>query len=119
MKPLLYAGALLMVGASIYGFVDYKKTSRDTRFKTLYQETKAAEPPLPVDEKKEIPEITVKEGVKEIRKSEQVSASTEKRIKQKRNKKLNAKIYSRAALESYEPVEIEEPPVIKEVKTEK
>ena len=27
MKSILYAGAALMIGASIYGFVDYKKNS--------------------------------------------------------------------------------------------
>jgi len=117
MKPLLYAGALLMVSASIYGFVDYKKSSRDIRFKTLYQETKAEEPPLPVTEKKATPEIAAKEEEKQILKSEQVN--NERRVKQKRPKKLNAKIYSRAALESYEPVQIEEPPVTIEVKAEK
>ena len=32
MKSILYVGATLMIGASIYGFVDYKKTSRNNEF---------------------------------------------------------------------------------------
>ncbi len=44
MKSVLYVGATLMIGASIYGFVDYKKTSRDKEFTNMYEEQKTTEP---------------------------------------------------------------------------
>src|ERR1043166_3031696 len=36
MKLILYAGAALMIGASIYGFVDYKKTKHKKEFDRMY-----------------------------------------------------------------------------------
>jgi len=44
MKSVLYVGATLMIGASIYGFVDYKKTSHDKEFTKMYEEPKTTEP---------------------------------------------------------------------------
>jgi len=41
MKSILYVGATLMVGASIYGFVDYKNTSHKKEFNNMYEDTKA------------------------------------------------------------------------------
>jgi hypothetical protein len=38
---MLYVGATLMIGASIYGFVDYKNTSRKKEFTSMYEEKKA------------------------------------------------------------------------------
>jgi hypothetical protein len=38
MKSILYVGATLMIGASIYGFVDYKQTSQKKEFKEQYLE---------------------------------------------------------------------------------
>ena len=43
MKSILYVGATLMIGASIYGFVDYKKTSQKKEFSTMYGEEKKKE----------------------------------------------------------------------------
>lgn len=40
MKSILYAGAALMIGASIYGFVDYKKNHDKKEFTGMYNETK-------------------------------------------------------------------------------
>jgi len=37
MKSILYVGATLMIGASIYGFVDYKKTSHSKTFTGMYE----------------------------------------------------------------------------------
>jgi hypothetical protein len=37
MKSILYVGATLMIGASIYGFVDYNKTSRNREFRDMYE----------------------------------------------------------------------------------
>ena len=46
MKPLLYIGAALMIGAGTYGFVDYKKKSRSKELQSLYTK----------EEKKEVKE---------------------------------------------------------------
>jgi hypothetical protein len=37
MKSILYVGATLMIGASIYGFVDYKKQSHNKTFTGMYE----------------------------------------------------------------------------------
>ena len=44
MKSILYVGATLMIGASIYGFVDYKKTSHSKEFTGMYSAEKIKEP---------------------------------------------------------------------------
>jgi hypothetical protein len=41
MKSILYVGATLMVGASIYGFISYKKTSKQNEFQNMYSTKKA------------------------------------------------------------------------------
>ena len=41
MKSILYVGATLMIGASIYGFVDYQKASRKKEFTKMYEEKKS------------------------------------------------------------------------------
>lgn len=51
MKTMLYVGATLMIGASIYGFVDYKQTHNKKEFKEMYSEEKKTTPV--VIEKKE------------------------------------------------------------------
>jgi hypothetical protein len=55
MKSILYVGATLMIGASIYGFVDYSKTSNKKEFKTMYKETKLTEPVILPDQKTSTP----------------------------------------------------------------
>ncbi|MEO6612650.1 MAG: hypothetical protein ABIT05_14600 [Chitinophagaceae bacterium] len=44
MKSILYVGATLMIGASIYGFVDYRQTSYKKEFTDMYVEEKTGEP---------------------------------------------------------------------------
>ena len=44
MKSILYVGATLMIGASIYGFVDYKQNRNKKEFKEMYGEEKAIVP---------------------------------------------------------------------------
>jgi hypothetical protein len=44
---MLYVGATLMIGASIYGFVDYRKNSQKKEFTDLYTEVKKTEPVIP------------------------------------------------------------------------
>jgi hypothetical protein len=64
MKSILYVGATLMIGASIYGFVDYKKTSRSKEFKKMY-DSKEETSPVATNEKPNTvvikPEAVIKE----------------------------------------------------------
>jgi len=55
MKSIFYVGATLMIGASIYGFVDYQKTSHKKEFSNMYKEPANTEPEKTVAEKKVIP----------------------------------------------------------------
>jgi len=48
MKTILYAGMALMIGAGIYGFADYNKTSRDKKFSGMYDDNKTKTVTLPV-----------------------------------------------------------------------
>ncbi len=57
MKSILYVGATLMIGASIYGFVDYKQTSNKKEFKEMYVEQKADEPVVVVSPNKTEPVV--------------------------------------------------------------
>jgi hypothetical protein len=104
MKPVLYVGAMLMVGATIYGFADYKKTSDTKEFKKMYSEveegtaattdesnpvfinaaakTIAATAPVPPPPAAIVPE-------------ENLPA---KAVKKSKRKKLNYKEFSRAPL---------------------
>lgn len=99
-----------MIGASIYGFVDYKKTIHNKEFQNLYNGKKAKEPMITTDkitmepgskesvikeklaeEKKQLPEnaesIQSKLPVKKINKNK------------KEEKKLSYKLFSRAPLD--------------------
>ena|SRR5688572_15916952 len=60
MKSILYVGATLMLGASIYGVVDYRNNSQKQEFTGMY-EAKEEKPELVVEEKKypEKPEAVV------------------------------------------------------------
>ena len=75
MKSILYVGATLMIGASIYGFVDYKQTSQKKEFSNMYveEEEKVKEPVIvTTSEKKESiasNEITVKTKKQAMKKS--------------------------------------------------
>lgn len=60
---MLYVGASLMIGASIYGFVDYKQTHNKKAFTDMYREVKteaviSEEPVVVIDGKKEITAVT-------------------------------------------------------------
>lgn len=102
MKPVLYVGAALMISASIYGFVDYKKTTRTEEFRKMYEEKK--ESPVittPAIETKLVSpqKTTVKEKeTQPAEKSRQTVSSSFKSGKAKGAKKLNYKEFSRAPL---------------------
>lgn len=109
MKSILYIGIIAMTGASIYGFVDYKKTVRSKEFRTMYVEPVTEEPAItdvkepatktistPAEIKKDVVVNTVKEksGVK--RKKDLFSK------KRKNEKKINYSLFSRAPLRELE-----------------
>jgi hypothetical protein len=131
MKSILYIGAVLMTGACIYGFVDYRKTSNRKEFKSLYRtdaaSTKSALSPEQTRDVNAIEKVNEKTKIAEpatvfsdVDKPEpenemkEVKSVNSTRTSSKR-KKLNYKLYSRAALEKFTP-----PVIVEDVeKTEK
>lgn len=105
MKPLLLIGAALMVGAGIYGFVDYKKANLKKEFQTLYREredptmdVQMPTPPAIDSVPTDVPVYGVKNGKVVVEKP----APTSEKPPKKKNKRLYAKEFSRAALEKEE-----------------
>lgn len=121
MKSILYLGAVLMTGACIYGFVDYRKTSNRKEFKTLYraepantksalsaEQTRNVNAIEKVNEKTAIFPSKLSTKLSDAKELELVKEISEvKRVngtrKSSKRKKLNYKLYSRAALEKFEP----------------
>lgn len=99
MKSVLYVGATLMIGASIYGFVDYQKTSHKKEFNNMYKEKEVVEPSKVANEKTAVVANKKEEPVKE----EKVAVTTEKKetkkVAKKKKKKLDIKLFSRGALD--------------------
>lgn len=75
MKSILYVGATLMIGASIYGFVDYKQTQNKKEFKEMYVEEKRNIPVPVIAEEDKVTEPAVKKEIVNIKK-----AKTSKRV---------------------------------------
>ena len=109
MKSILYVGATLMIGASIYGFVDYKKTSQQKEFTGMYESNEINSPEikevknLPVTGKND--PVTEKVTGKNIVPGNAVintavvkEATKEKKSKPVKRRKLNYKQFSRAPL---------------------
>lgn len=110
MKSVFIAGAVLMIGASIYGFADYKKTSRADSFKKMYEEKNPAPAVIPATEAKpaEHKEILLKEEkAKPVVNDKKTSATFLKNKKTRVPKKIHYKEFSRAPLR--EDVEIIQP----------
>lgn len=114
MRTLLFIGATLMVGAGIYGFVDYRKKEQNRAFQALYkQEKPAVQQPAPEIVTSPVPIVPVAEvTVKTI--SHDKSAARKKARKEK-FKKISYKQFSRAIPEEVlEEVKIEQtPPPVK------
>lgn len=73
---MLYVGATLMIGASIYGFVDYKQTHNKKEFREMYAEEKKVTPVV----------IETKKAEKTPEPSEKVTATpAKKEIIRKKN----------------------------------
>jgi hypothetical protein len=114
MKSILYVAATLMIGASIYGFVDYKKTNQHKEFKAMYDEPEVKE--AVASEEKKTAEVAAPKTVS--KKEQGVIAKNEpskepaKKIKKKRT--INYESFSRAPLR--EKVEVVVIPEVKEAK---
>jgi uncharacterized protein HemX len=106
MKSLLYIGAALMVGAGIYGFIDYRKANDSKEFRTLYRNEDKAETKQPEMTKAApvaaMASLVTMEKETAVAKSEPVIAK-KNTAKKKKSKKINSKLFSRAALEEFEP----------------
>ncbi|MFI5132930.1 MAG: hypothetical protein ACHQEB_01275 [Chitinophagales bacterium] len=71
MKSILYVGATLMISASIYGFVDYRKTSRSKEFKKMYDSKEETSPVVTTEKTNTVvikPETVSKEKMVVIKK---------------------------------------------------
>lgn len=124
MKPILYFSAALMIGASIYGFVDYKKTTRIANFKNMYDKKEVTNsaiaskkenvvkmPEPPGNTKVVTPGKSIEKGkpmTKKTTTKKSVRSIAEK-SNLKKQKKLDHKLFSRAPLREY--------PEIKEIPT--
>lgn len=104
MKSILYVGATLMIGASIYGFVDYNKNHNKKEFKNLYAEKEAVVPVTEVTSKKtdlviEEKKSTVKKENEMINKATTtVNKEVNKTTKQNK-RKFRPELFSRGALD--------------------
>ena len=105
MKSILYVGATLMIGASIYGFVDYNQTRNKKEFKNMYAEketTKPAEEKLPVVITKKIETPVVQKKAADDQSTVGNTATTKKpvaKIKKQKKRKFNTRLFSRGALD--------------------
>jgi hypothetical protein len=126
MKSIFYIGATLMIGAGIYGFVDYKKTSHNREFNSLYQEKETTaskevseEAPVLIKETpvmKTAGSATVLPAKEEV---QPIARTATKRSSVKKKKKLNYKSFSRARIEEFEPPKVVSDETNTEVTTEK
>ena len=91
MKAILYIGSTLMVGASIYGFIDYKKSSHDQSFINLYENKEQAIKPG----ERKVPD-PAKGTLMKSEPTEEIKINEEPKEKKK---KIRTKEFSRAALD--------------------
>ncbi len=108
MRPFIFAGALLMAGATIYGFVDYNRTSKRQEFKSMYEvnhpssrteELKSGEELKgeEIESKKEEAKLVRNKEVRERVTREKDNTAKEERTAKKR-KKLDYENFSRGPL---------------------
>jgi len=100
-----------MIGASIYGFVDYKQTKDKKEFKKMYTESPAEEPTI-IDEKESVVATAGKEEMKVTDTKNTVASNTSEGKKKtavktvRKKKKINSEMFSRGSMEEryIEPV---------------
>lgn len=86
MKSILYVGATLMIGASIYGFVDYKQTHGKKEFKEMYTADVSKAPVVRAAETKITEPVEKKEIVVTNKKT-----ATKKQVSTKKAKETGIK----------------------------
>ena len=136
MKSIFYIGAALMVGAGIYGFVDYRKTNETKEFRSLYEEKEIRgtnphstveterKPVLIQDEPVKMASSATVFAAKPKEETKPIAKAGTQKQRMKKSRKLNYKLFSRAALEKFEPptvneFEVKEVEIIAEKETEK
>lgn len=105
MKSILYIGATIMIGASIYGFVDYQKTSRNREFKKMYTDPVPVKPVI-TDNKTVTADVSTKadaETVVTTKTGEEKKAVA--KVKKTKRKKISISDFSRAPIREEELVE--------------
>ena len=107
MKSILYVGATLMIGASIYGFVDYEKTKNKKEFTDMYKEAEVTEPVIVSDRKMTNPV-----------ESKEIAVKAKSRVVKKQTVKNDKAIDTRVEIEVIKPKVEEERMITKEVKIE-
>jgi hypothetical protein len=99
----LYIGATLMVGASIYGFIDYKKSTNEKKFRTLYDNKEQAAVPTKEKELNSVREesvTTVAEAKEKTSPVPPVPEATPKKLNVgKKKKKITYKQFSRGRID--------------------
>ena len=97
MKKFLLVGAVLMVGASIYGFVDYSKTKRNKEFSKMYDQPVVKN----ADDIQTNDEMVIsekKEAAKNSNVSKPAFVKNPVKIKIQKPRKVSYKSFSRAPL---------------------
>ena len=119
MKAILYVGAILMVGASIYGFVDYKRSSPNKKFRSLYDNKEQVVVPQQKTKQDAIKEEPTKIVVIPEEKSN-ATADIKNSTTIKKKRRITYKEFSRAPLdEKYLRMEIKLAPPKDSIKVEK
>lgn len=102
MKSVLFVGAALMIGASIYGFVDYKKTSHDKKFTRMYEDEKATVTPVTtepvVTDRADVSPATAEEVSEKTTAAATDPAKKTAPVKKKKYKRIRAELFSRAPI---------------------
>jgi hypothetical protein len=117
MKAILYVGGALMVAAGIYGFIDYKKSSHDKNFKTLYENKKEVAVPAERKETGTAKEEPAKVAAVKNKELNQNSTVDKKSVVVKKKRKVSLDKFSRAPLdEKYLEEKIKVEPKKEEIK---
>ncbi len=99
MKKMLYAGAALMIGASVYGFVDYKRTSQKKEFKSMYVEEKKDPAPVIIDNKKvSVDKTELNEPVTIAKKDKKSKDRVKNEVKVSASRKFRLSEFSRGRI---------------------
>jgi len=114
MKAILYVGGALMVAASIYGFIDYKKSSHDKKFRELYENRKDVSVPA---EKREVSAVK-EEPVKISKEKTESSATNKEQQSNSSTTKRSGKKIRKIKLEEFSRAKLEDKPLIEEIKIE-